>query len=109
MQSRKKPIFYWITSVACEACPRDDDRAEQLPYVFNHIRDENNILILKGAAKKINRLIGLYKSLAQKKGCYFLDVSKKVLPSEIDGMHLDEKGHQKMAKLLHDKIGSVDF
>lgn len=69
--------------------------------------DENGIKFLQGAVKKSQELVDLYVQLATEKGCHYLDLSKEVMPSKIDGVHYDEKAHQKCAEMLFIKIKEI--
>lgn len=53
--------------------------------------DENGVEFLKGAVGKSRQLIGLFEQLANEKSCYYLDLSQDVFPSEIDGVHYNER------------------
>lgn len=79
-----------------------------IPYAFiEEFEDENGVSFLQGAVKKSEQLISLYETLAQEKNCYYLDLSKEVLPSKIDGVHYDKSAHLKCAEMLAAKIQSV--
>jgi lysophospholipase L1-like esterase len=77
-----------------------------LPIAESHI-DENGIHFLKGAIKKAEKLIDLYAQLAQQKNCFYLDLSRDIQPSEIDGVHLDEDAHRKCAEIMFKKIQEI--
>lgn len=77
-----------------------------LPFV-EEFTDENGIRFLTGIIDKVKALIPLYAQLATEMNCHFIDVSKNVLPSPVDGVHYDLIAHQKMAELLHDKIKEI--
>jgi lysophospholipase L1-like esterase len=66
--------------------------------------DENGIIQFKGAIDKAKTLIGLYAETAVKKQCHFIDTTKSINPSSIDGLHLNKTAHKKLAKMLHQKI-----
>ncbi|MBV9576008.1 MAG: SGNH/GDSL hydrolase family protein [Gammaproteobacteria bacterium] len=72
--------------------------------IAEQFQDENGIAVFNGAIDKAKKLIELYSKLAEEKNCYFLDVSNYISPSEIDGIHLDENNHEKLANLVTDKI-----
>lgn len=42
----------------------------------------------------------LYKTIAEKNDCGFIDASEYVSSSKIDGYHLDEKAHMKLAEVV---------
>lgn len=77
--------------------------------IAEKFHDENGIAVFKGAIDKAKELIGLCSELANEKDCYFLDVSKNIFPSEIDGLHLDEENHAKLANQVADKINLLLF
>lgn len=68
-----------------------------LEGVFNYQFDETSI----GKSRKIGRV---YKKLSNINYCGFFDVNKFVLPSDIDGLHYDEKSHKKIGKELANYI-----
>lgn len=70
-------------------------------------RDENGELFLADAISKSKALVCLYSELAEQKNCYFLDISKSVIPSEIDGVHYDDTAHKKLGKLLYEKLQTI--
>lgn len=46
----------------------------------------------------------LYKDVAERNHCKFINAGDYVSSSPIDGVHLDEGAHQKIAEVLKDKI-----
>jgi lysophospholipase L1-like esterase len=46
----------------------------------------------------------LYKEVAEKNNCKFINAGDYVTSSPLDGVHLDEGAHQKLAEVLKDKI-----
>lgn len=76
------------------------------PFIENYI-DENGVHFLEGAVKKTEKLIDLYSCLAKEKGCFFVDLSKAVKPSEIDGVHYDKAAHKKYAEMIEKVIRSI--
>lgn len=75
--------------------------------IVKNYKDENGIIIFQGGIEKAEKLIALYSELALEKQCYFLDASKIIIPSKIDGLHYDAEGHKKMAVLVYDKIKEI--
>ncbi|OGT46253.1 MAG: hypothetical protein A3F17_09010 [Gammaproteobacteria bacterium RIFCSPHIGHO2_12_FULL_41_15] len=69
--------------------------------------DENGIEVFKGAVDKAKKLVELYSILSHEKKCYFLDITQFVFPSEIDGLHLDEKNHKNLADKIANKITDI--
>ena len=70
-------------------------------------KDEKNINVFAGAVKKSEQLVHLYAALAENKNCDFLDISHDIIPSEIDGGHLDVKAHEKLALIIAEKINNI--
>ena len=58
-----------------------------------------------GANKKSKELNNIYKSIADKYNCYFLDNNE--FKTGIDGVHLTKESHEKLAKLLEKKIKEI--
>ncbi|OGT43163.1 MAG: hypothetical protein A3F13_08830 [Gammaproteobacteria bacterium RIFCSPHIGHO2_12_FULL_40_19] len=77
-----------------------------MPFVENYL-DENGVAFLRGVVKKVECLIDLYAQLAKEKNCFYLDISKEVKPSEIDGVHYDSAAHKQCAAIISKKIKSI--
>lgn len=58
-----------------------------------------------GATQKSKDLNNIYKSIAEKYDCYFLE--NKDLKTGIDGVHLTKESHKKLAELLENKIKQI--
>lgn len=58
-----------------------------------------------GASAKSKELNSIYKEIAEKYNCYFLDNSK--LETGIDGVHLTKESHKLLAELLEKKIREI--
>jgi lysophospholipase L1-like esterase len=69
--------------------------------------DEKGTLVFEGAIDKAKALVELYSELSNRENCYFLDSSRCVFPSELDGLHLDEENHAELASQIADKINSI--
>lgn len=79
-----------------------------IPFPFiEEFQDENNVKFLQGAVKKSLELVGLYAQLADEKKCHYLDLSREIIPSKIDGVHYDEAAHKKCAEMLSIKIKEI--
>jgi lysophospholipase L1-like esterase len=79
-----------------------------IPYEFiEEVRDEQGVKFMQGAYLKSKELVNQYKQLALNKKCHFVDLSKNVIPSQIDGVHYDEIAHQQCAKILFEKINEI--
>jgi lysophospholipase L1-like esterase len=57
-----------------------------------------------GGGEKSKQLASLYKQIALKNGCKYIDVSKVVFPSKKDGYHLEQEQHKIIADLLYPLI-----
>lgn len=44
------------------------------------------------------------KIVAEQLGVEFIDAAQFVKPGDVDGVHLDEKGHAQMAELVYEKV-----
>ena len=68
-----------------------------LKGTFNFQFDETSI----GKSKKVERI---YKHLSNIEHCEYFNINKIVNPSEIDGLHYDEKSHKLIAEKLTEFI-----
>lgn len=50
------------------------------------------------------RLAGTFREVAERYGCLFLDASEVTEVSDIDGVHLEEPGHEALAKAVAEVI-----
>lgn len=75
--------------------------------IIEQYKDDDGIFVFEGAIKKINMFIPLYANLAKEKNCFYLDVTERVSPSTIDGLHFDSTGHQILAQLILEKIKGI--
>lgn len=48
-----------------------------------------------------------YELVAKEHGCYFLNATKEVSAGSVDHLHLDPKGHEKMAQLVRDCVTQI--
>lgn len=60
-----------------------------------------------GGTEKSKQLNKIYSEIAGKNNCYFIDASK--LEVGVDGVHITEKSHIKLAELLYKKIETIKF
>lgn len=64
---------------------------------FGELFDEQSV-------KDSGLLAEVWKSVAEKTGCYYLNLNDKVSPSDVDGLHFDENAHkiigQELAKFI---------
>ena len=70
-------------------------------------KDVDNKLIFIGGMKKSFQFHDYYSKLANDKECHYYDLSSKVEYSQLDGLHLDEKGHKRSGALIASKIESI--
>lgn len=54
------------------------------------------------------RLAALYRDIADRCGCRFLDASEVAQPSSVDGLHMDPENHRKLASALYRMLMSQD-
>lgn len=58
-----------------------------------------------GATEKSKKLNSIYENIAKQYNCYFL--SNEEFETGIDGVHLTEESHRKLAELLNEKIKEI--
>lgn len=56
------------------------------------------------AAEKTREFPQAYREIAEKFGCYFLDAADCAGPGRVDGVHMDETGHEKLANAVFEKV-----
>ncbi|MDO5445217.1 MAG: SGNH/GDSL hydrolase family protein [Eubacteriales bacterium] len=61
----------------------------------------------KQAVEKTKGFSEVFRATAEKFGCDFLDAAEFAEPCETDGVHLDETGHEKLAKAMAEKIREI--
>ena len=61
-------------------------------------------VLFEGAAQKSRELAGHMENVAKANRCAFLDASLHTGVSPIDGIHLDEEGHQALGHAIAQKI-----
>lgn len=61
----------------------------------------------KGAGEKSSKLPSYYKQVSEEHNCYFLDITKDIISSDVDGIHLDIPEHKKLAELVGDAIKEI--
>ena len=69
--------------------------------------DVNDELLFRGGKAQSFQFHNYYSKLAKKKHCHYFDLSSKLEYSQIDGLHLDEKGHKKAGILIASKIQAI--
>ncbi len=60
--------------------------------------------LFKGGTDKARDLIHLYKKIAEKEKCLYLDPTSIVLVDSVEGVHMNKDGHSKLADLIYDKV-----
>ena len=45
--------------------------------------------------------------MADQLGVEFIDAAKYIKPGKVDGVHLDEAGHAKMAELVYEMVHTM--
>lgn len=75
------------------------------PPLVQEVRKE----MYEGGEEKSRKLGALYKNLAiecssEDSPCYFMDAAACGSPSSVDGVHLDQDTHQKLAEMIFDQI-----
>lgn len=69
---------------------------------------ETRPLIYGGATKKSQELASLYEKVASDfLDCHFLDASKFVESSDVDGVHFEVEGHQRLGIAVAERIQSL--
>ena len=66
-----------------------------------------NTQAFEGAVKKSQELATHYSHVATQLGCHFFDASSVAKSSEIDGIHLDEKNHELLARGMAKEVQKI--
>jgi len=72
--------------------------------LVEEVKDENNNFLYSGMVEKAKLLIPLYAELAKESQSYFLDISRHIKPSQIDGVHYDKASHGKLAEIIFKEV-----
>ncbi len=56
--------------------------------------------MFEGAREKSERFAAHYRRVAQERGCVFLDTSKVIVSSDLDGIHFEPGEHQKLGRAV---------
>ena len=64
-------------------------------------------LFYKGGENTAKALPKAYKIIADSSGCRFLDASKYVKASEVDGVHLDPEAHRVLAMQIKKIVAPI--
>jgi len=60
-----------------------------------------------GAVEKSKKFPGQYRRVADEFGCQFMDTSKVIVSSEIDGIHFDASEHHKLGEAVAVRITEI--
>ena len=63
--------------------------------------------MLEGAEEKSAKLNEHYEGIAERQGCYYLDIGTVVSPSPIDGIHLDDKAHKTVGQQVAKAVRQI--
>ena len=74
------------------------------PYLHDETGFEDEF---RNSYNKSKKLPGYVKKIADKNGCHFLDSSKIMTASELDGVHPGIKEHKKLATVLIKEVPSI--
>lgn len=58
----------------------------------------------KGAEVKSKLLPKLYKRIAKKNSCAYIDLQSYIMPSKVDGYHFEPESHKTLADLVESKL-----
>jgi lysophospholipase L1-like esterase len=61
----------------------------------------------QGALEKLREFPRLFAQVADNTGCQFLNAAQFVSPSPVDGVHLDEQGHARLAEAIASRMVQV--
>jgi len=64
-------------------------------------------LQFKDASEKSHELSAHYENVASELNCHFINAAKYVVPSIVDGVHLDEEGHEKLADIIFSSVLNI--
>lgn len=56
------------------------------------------------AAKKSREFSQAYQEIAEIFECYYLDAALYAVSGKVDGLHMDEEGHEKLARAVYDRV-----
>lgn len=70
---------------------------DRLTFKENDVTDQTSIENSRKLGKHL-------RIVAEQLGVEFLDAAQYIKPGKVDGVHLDEAGHSKMAELVYEKV-----
>ncbi len=69
--------------------------------IFSFLFDKNSI-------EKSKHFSKIYKNVAKKYNCSFIDLSQTITPSQIDGLHFEKIEHKKIADCIQNIIQNLE-
>lgn len=70
-------------------------------HITENILNSNfRFMFNQTSIEKSKQITSIYKKIANKYNCKFLDLNKIVIPSEIDGLHYEVEEHKKIAQSI---------
>ena len=60
--------------------------------------------LFKGGTLKGKKLVELYERVAKEEGVLYLDPTTNIKVDDKEGIHIDEQNHERLAKLIYEKI-----
>lgn len=90
---------------------RDQNRKAPIIVVISPPLINERVLGVKNnfpdGEEKSKKLGELYRKVAKRNNCEFLDAARITESSKKDGHHLDQKGHQELARAIYEEVSSV--
>ena len=77
-----------------------------VPHTFDNVMINSSF---RDSREKSISLTREYQNISRIMHCHFLDITNKIKVSKIDGIHLNEKNHFKLASLLFKKINELEL
>lgn len=82
----------------------------QILVIVPPIVDENVDFaskLFKGWTKKWNELITLYQNITENENVLYLNPTTEIKVDKIEGVHIDNQNHKKLAELIYEKINRI--
>ena len=73
---------------------------DRLTFKENDVTDQTSINNSRELGKHL-------RIVADQLGVEFIDAAKYIKPGKVDGVHLDEAGHAKMAELVYEMVHTM--
>jgi lysophospholipase L1-like esterase len=74
------------------------------PFITSHLSYSEEF---RNSYHKSQKLPGLYEQIADDYGCEFLDTSKLIVASELDGVHPDIGEHYKLGNVVFQRVKEI--